>query len=154
MRGYLAKLRALLSRAEVLRYLIIGVLTTLVNIGIIALGNRYLGLDWLHITNKVAYVSAILFAYITNRIYVFRSQEKVWPELIRFVAARFVVSFIFEDLGLYLIYDVLGYQKMMPILKHVPWAKFFGMAGVIIANYLVGKLLVFTRRPGADDELS
>ena len=47
MRGYLAKLRALLSRAEVLRYLIIGVLTTLVNIGIIALGNRYLGLDWL-----------------------------------------------------------------------------------------------------------
>ncbi|NLK01657.1 MAG: GtrA family protein [Clostridiaceae bacterium] len=154
MRRYLAKLRALLSRAEVLRYLIIGVLTTLVNIGITALGNRYLGLDWLHITNKVAYVSAILFAYITNRIYVFRSKEKVWPELIRFAAARLVVSFIFEDFGLYLIYDVLGYQKMMPILKHVPWAKFFGMVGVVIANYLVGKLLVFTRRSGAKDELS
>ncbi len=154
MRRFLSKLRALLGRAEVLRYLIIGVLTTLVNIGIIALGNCYIGLEWLHITNKVAYVSAILFAYITNRIYVFRSQDKVCLEFIRFAAARFVVSFIFEDIGLYLIYDVLGYQKMMPILKHVPWAKFFGMVGVVIANYLVSKSLVFTRNSGADDELS
>ncbi|HHV42364.1 MAG TPA: GtrA family protein [Clostridiaceae bacterium] len=154
MSEWLDRLKDLLRKSELIRYLIIGILTTLVNIGITLVGNWYFGLEYLHITNKVAYISAILFAYVTNRIYVFRSRGKILPELIRFSAARLLISFIFEDLGLYLLYDLIGFKKMMPILKHVPWAKFVGMIGVVIANYIVGKFLVFATKKREIDEVS
>jgi len=80
MSEWLDRLKDLLRKSELIRYLIIGILTTLVNIGITLVGNWYFGLEYLHITNKVAYISAILFAYVTNRIYVFRSRGKILPE--------------------------------------------------------------------------
>ena len=144
MRKLIAGIRKIPGNSEIVRYLIIGVLTTLVNIAITIIGNRYFGLEWRYYTNKVAYVSAILFAYAANRRYVFRSGAKILPELVRFSASRLLISLIFEDGGYYLLYDVLLFQAMMPILRHVPWAKFFGMVFVVIANYLVGKFLVFT----------
>ncbi|NLB09514.1 MAG: GtrA family protein [Clostridiaceae bacterium] len=154
MRKFITGIRQFLSNSEIVRYLIIGVLTTLVNIAITTIGNRYLGLQWRYYTNKVAYVSAILFAYTANRRYVFRSKAKVFPELIRFSASRLLISLIFEDGGYYLLYDVLGFQTMMPVLRHIPWAKFFGMVFVVIANYLIGKFIVFTGKKkgqGNDD---
>lgn len=144
MRKLCAKVRQLLSNSEIIRYLIIGVLTTLVNIAITIIGNRFLGLEWRYYTNKVAYVSAILFSYAANRRYVFRSKARVLPEMVRFSASRLLISLIFEDGGYYLLYDIVGFQAMMPILRHVPWAKFIGMIFVVIANYVVGKFLVFT----------
>ncbi len=151
MKSIRQRLVGLFKDSEFIRYLVIGILTTLVNILITIIGNRFFGLEWRYLTNKIAYISAILFSYLANRIYVFRSKGKILPELFSFFISRFLISFIFEDAGYYLLYDILAFKATLPLLKDLPWAKVIGMVFVVLANYIVGKFLVFK---GKEDELS
>ena len=122
---------------ETIRYLFIGGCTTLVNL--IAF---YLFTDVLHmnvtVSNVISIIIAILFAYVTNKIFVFDSKTEgmkaLFFEFCRFVGGRLSTMAI-EVGGVYLLYNIMGYNKM--------GAKLVTQVLVVIGNYFISKFLVF-----------
>lgn len=121
-----------------LLYLFFGALTTLVNLVVFyVLTER----PWqINVTagNVISVIAAILFAYVTNKIWVFCSKtigaKELFSEFCRFVGGRLSTMFI-EVGGVYLIFNVMGYPKMA--------AKLLTQVIVIIGNYFISKFLVF-----------
>ena len=137
----LQKLKGLIHKHwDILAYLFFGGLTTLVNFLV------YMPLlHWLHLSaalsNAVAWVAAVVFAYLTNKPFVFQSHDwsakTVLPELGKFVSCR-VGSGVLETLLLWLCVDVLAWNGIaMKIITSIV---------VVILNYAASKLLVF-RKP-------
>lgn len=147
------KIKALLQKdREVLLYLIFGGLTTAVDWGISFLLYHFLGeaIDQnrllIHAADAVAWVCAVLFAFFTNRVWVFRSERKgflpVLGELVPFAGGR-VVTFLLQEGIIALFYGVLAINK---------YAVRVGAAIlVIVLNYFISKLLVF-RKSRAEKE--
>ena len=117
-------------------YLVFGVLTTVVNYLIYFPCDRLLHTAWL--SNSIAWVFAVLFAYVTNKPFVFESHDwsmkTVAPEFIKFVGTR-VASLGVENLILLVTVDLLGWNR-------IGW-KLFASVLVVILNYVGSKLLVF-----------
>ncbi len=125
---------------DILLYLIFGALTTLVNFLV------YTPLySWLHLSaalsNVVAWAAAVIFAFLTNKPFVFRSTdwsaETVLPELGKFIACR-LGSGLLETLFLALTVDVLHLNGLV--------MKIIASIFVVVANYVGSKLLVFSKR--------
>ncbi len=135
-------LKKFLSR-EVIMYLIFGVLTTIVN-----LGTKYLLLFTvldasnaiqLQISVVISWVVACIFAYITNRIWVFRSKtDGVLLEIAKFFSAR-IATLGLEMILMYIFVTALGLNSDMWV---VIWT-IVTQALVIISNYVLSKLFVF-----------
>lgn len=122
---------------EVLSYLFFGGLTTLVNWVV------YFPLtEWLELSaslgTAIAWVVAVLFAFLTNKPFVFRSHDwsipVVVPELLKFVGCR-VGSGVAELLIMLLTVDILGWNNLL--------MKILASIIVVILNYMGSKLLVF-----------
>ena len=120
-------------------YLVFGVLTTVVNYLVYL--PCYNLLHWSAAgSNAVAWVAAVIFAFLTNKPIVFHSHDwsakVVLPELAKFVACR-VASGVMETGILLLTVDFLGWNgNVMKLLVSV---------FVVIANYVGSKLLVFRK---------
>lgn len=127
---------------EVVLYLVFGVLTTLVNILVYFILADVLGIYYLA-GNAAAWVLSVLFAYVTNRTYVFQSKASgaaaVARELILFVGCR-LLSGAFDMGCMYLCVDVLRMDGML--------AKIISNVIVVILNYLFSKLLIFRKKRG------
>lgn len=121
---------------EVLLYLIFGVLTTLVNIVTYALSTKIFHIDW-QVSNVIAWVLSVLFAYITNRKYVFESKDSnVIREMISFVIFR-LVSFVLDMGFMYLFIDMMHVNDMI--------SKIIVQVIVIVLNYVFSKLFIFKK---------
>lgn len=124
---------------EVILYTFFGVLTTLVNWVVYGIALR-LGVDY-GLANFFAFVSSIVFAYVTNRKYVFESQTNGFVhrtyELFRFCLSR-IAAFFIELSGLYVMIDWLGFSEMLP--------KVIMTAVVIVLNYVFSKTMVFVKQ--------
>ena len=104
------KIKALMEQYwEVLGYLIFGVLTTVVNYLVYLPVYNLLGLS-AALSNAIAWVVAVAFAYLTNKPFVFKSHDwsakTVIPELTKFVGCR-VASGAAETLILLVTVDIL-----------------------------------------------
>lgn len=132
---------------EVLTYLLFGVLTTVVNYVVFWLTLRLGGEEMVLVANALAFVASVIFAYVTNKIFVFQSKSWTWnvlkKEVATFVGAR-LLSFGLEELGLLLCTHVWKVGR---------WA-LFGINGILVAkvvlsflvvilNYVISKFLVF-----------
>lgn len=122
---------------ETIRYLIVGAMTTLVSTGTFLLLCE--GLRWgVTLSNVLSILTAIAFAYVTNKKIVFRSLTKspaeAAAEFFRFVSTRLFAMGV-EVGGVYLLYNILRVHE-------VP-AKILTQIVVIILNYVCGKFLVF-----------
>ncbi len=120
---------------EVLRYVFFGALTTLVNIGIYRL---LLPLLDYQISNLIAILSAKLFAYVTNKIFVFRSKcastKELLGEISRFIAARGFTGLV----------DYFGLIAAVELFHYDPvYSKYVLQVIVIILNYVLGKKAVY-----------
>ncbi len=134
----LDKIRNLIkAHWDIISYLFFGVLTTVVNYLI------YLPcLNLLHlsaaVSNCIAWVVAVLFAYVTNKPFVFKSHDwsmtTVIPEFGKFIATR-ISSGVLETVILFLAVDTLGGNGNI-------W-KLITQVLVIVINYVGSKLLVF-----------
>lgn len=125
---------------EVLLYLIFGVLTTLVNIVTYALCTKVLGINW-QISNVIAWVLSVLFAYVTNRKYVFESKDaNVIREMISFFAFR-LLSFVLDMGFMYLFIDLMHCNDMI--------SKIIVQVIVIVLNYVFSKLFIFKKKDNA-----
>lgn len=124
---------------DIILYLIFGVLTTLVNFLVYFPLHNILGLS-AAVSNAIAWVAAVAFAFLTNKPFVFKSRdwskEVVWPELTKFVSCR-IGSGLLETGLVFLLVDVLSFNgNIVKIVLSVL---------VVILNYVGSKLLVFRK---------
>ena len=128
-------LRKPVSR-EVILYIFFGVLTTVISFGLYAV-LLYLNFG-IVLANTISHVAAILFAYITNKIWVFKaldfSIKMIFKEFFKFLSSR-VMTYVIETLLLVILVNLLLYN---PILS-----KAFTSVVIIILNYLLSKKIVF-----------
>ena len=134
------KVRVLIVKYwDILSYLFFGVCTTIVNYLIYIPCYNILGMS-ATISNMIAWVVAVAFAYLTNKPFVFRSNDwsakTVIPELTKFVGCR-IGSGAAETLILLVAVDLLGWNGNI-------W-KLITQVLVVILNYIGSKLLVFKK---------
>ncbi|MEG2017397.1 MAG: GtrA family protein [Clostridium sp.] len=102
-------IRKILNK-ETCSYLFFGICTTIINYFTFIVFYNGLFKEAPLIANTVAFIAATLFAYITNKIFVFKSYnwklKALVPEVFSFVSAR-VLSFLFEQMGLFIYVEYL-----------------------------------------------
>ena len=136
----MGKICALLEKYwDILSYLFFGVLTTAVNYLVYLPCYNLLRLS-AALSNVIAWVVAVAFAYLTNKPWVFKShdwsRQTVIPELIRFVGCR-IGSGLLETGIIFLTVDLLCWNgNVMKLLTSVL---------VVVLNYIGSKLLVFKK---------
>lgn len=137
---------------ELFSYLWFGILTTVLNYGVFALFKHLWGDGLILAVNLVAFVAATLFAYVTNKLFVFQSRS--WkPRLVVKEAALFfasrIFSFFLEEAGLYIcveLFHVGGYR--IGIVDGTMIAKIVLSFLAVALNYVFSKLLVFRKGTG------
>ena len=125
---------------DLITYLVFGVLTTVVNYLVYLPCYNWLGLG-AAVSNAIAWVVAVAFAYLTNKPFVFRSHDwsmkVVLPELGKFLACR-IGSGLLETVFLLVTVDLLHWDgNVMKLITSVL---------VVILNYVGSKLLVFKNK--------
>ena len=88
----------------------------------------------------IAWIAAVLFAYITNRIFVFKSKNNKLKEFINFIIAR-VFTLGLEMLIIWFFITFLEFNSNFWVIV---W-KLFAQAVVIISNYIFSKLFIFKK---------
>ena len=160
---------------EIFWYFVFGVLTTIVNLIAFAVLREVFKVKWpvtigkwsfdLFVTfiNAIAWVVAVVFAYVTNKLFVFHTKGNVKKEFISFVAARLFTFFAFE-LGLFsLSVMVMENACNMPKddilisifgidIANIYLVKLFIAVFVVIANYIFSKLFIFKKKESSDEE--
>lgn len=134
------KIKSLIQRYyDILAYLLFGGLTTLVNYLIYLPCYNLLGLS-AALSNVIAWVVAVAFAFVTNKPFVFKSHDwsaaVVWPELTKFVGCR-IGSGLLETAIIFVVVDMLNWNGNV-------W-KLITSILVVILNYFGSKLLVFRK---------
>ena len=133
------KLKTLYAKyRETVIYLVFGVLTTVVNYAVYIPLYNFVHLP-ASVCNGVAWVAAVAFAYVTNKLFVFESKSwnsGVLGELLRFVGSR-VTSGVIETVSLLVTVDILGWNGNI--------MKLFLAVIVIVLNYILSKFFVFKK---------
>jgi len=117
-------------------YLFFGGLTTFINIFVYFICYNIFNLSNVS-SNIVAWIIAVIFAFITNKIYVFESKSKsILYELSAFLACRLGTGVL--DLGImYLTVDILKWNALlMKIISNII---------VIVLNFVFSKLVIFKK---------
>jgi len=132
------KVKILIHRHyDVLAYLFFGALTTALNYVIYVPCYNWLGIS-AGISNIIAWVVAVIFAFLTNKPFVFKSYDwsakVLLPELGKFVGCR-IGSGVLETALIFLTVDWLG--------RNGNWMKLITSVLVVILNYVGSKLFVF-----------
>lgn len=152
------------QRNELILYVVMGLLTTIVNYGVYYVATRLLGIDkavetWLEdmgnafahqllkwefglvVPNVIAWVIAVLFAFFTNRKWVFKSQKHgakaILLELAYFTGGRLASLIIFDVALFALLANIMQANDLI--------IKLITNIGVVIFNYFVGKFFVFKK---------
>ena len=137
------KIKALFYRyQELIKYIFFGVLTTIVSLGsyyllVITIFNPNDPLE-LQIANIFSWIAAVLFAFVTNRRYVFESKNINWKfEMFKFFSSRFS-TLLMDMLIMFLGVTVLSFNDKA--------VKLFVQIVVLLANYILSKFLVFRKK--------
>ena len=121
---------------ETFLYLVFGVLTTAVDfIAYIIL--THLSVNYM-LANVISWCFAVAFAYVTNKMLVFKSKVKdknsLIDEILEFISAR-LFSLVFSLVFIYAVVTVLGGNDLV--------AKVLASVFVVIINYVLSKFYIF-----------
>lgn len=140
MNKYIHMLSNLLSNKHfqrIIRYVIIGGMTTMVSFGTCWVMAYPLGMEQ-NLANTLSVILAVLFAYITNKIYVFRSHCDTLSQLIveglKFFSSRAFTMFL-EIGGVFVLSSLLAIELMI--------SKAIMNVIVLILNYVFSQFIVF-----------
>ena len=133
------------NHKQIILYVVFGVLTTIVNYVSYflckAIGIRY------EIATVIAWICAVLFAFITNKLWVFNSKSwvasVVFPELTKFFICR-IATGILDVLIMWLAVDKMKWNAML-------W-KLVSNIIVIILNYIASKILIFKNKDTTENK--
>ena len=122
---------------SILMYLFFGICTTVINI--VTYWIFYIYLDFPNILSTIfSWIISVLFAYITNKLWVFESRSFDKKVLVReittFFGARFI-SGILDLAVMFLFVDVFLFPAMI--------IKFISNIFVVIFNYVASKVVIF-----------
>lgn len=126
---------------EIWNYLIVGGLTTLLSLAVYYLCvltflNPNIPIE-LQIANVISWIVSVLFAYVTNRLFVFKSKQKnVKKEAISFIGSR-VLTLLLDMLTMYVLVSILHINDKI--------GKIIAQFIVIVGNYVISKLFVFKK---------
>ena len=149
------KIKKILNRETIL-YIIFGVATTVVNYVVFhilynVLWNQQNSL----LANAIAFVAAVVFAFVVNKAFVFESKSWSGDTLMReippFLAAR-IGSFGIEEAGLFICERILKLGGVVALtlgditLDWITIAKVALSFVVVALNYVFCKLLVFRKK--------
>lgn len=138
-----------LKYKEIVNYLIFGVLTTVVSLVTYYIC-VYTVLDpeqavQLQIANVISWILGVAFAYVTNRKFVFESNEKnKIKEASKFVTSR-IATLLMDMAIMFIGVTLLKFNdKIIKLVSQVV---------VIIANYLLSKIIVFNKGENKNEQL-
>ena len=142
-----------IKNKSVLLYLFFGGLTTLVSIFTFWLAELFIRSDFnvsifgsmystkVVLSNAISWICAVLFAFFTNRIWVFNSPTDSWTEffkqMVAFFGGRFA-TFLLETVILVVFVSILNFNEMV--------MKIIAQLAVLVSNYVISKLIVFRKR--------
>lgn len=133
-------LELLKKHEEILSYLFFGGLTTVVNYLVYLPCYNLMGFSGA-VSNVIAWIAAVAFAYLTNKPFVFKSHDwsakTVLPELTKFVGCR-VGSGLVETAIIFVTVDCLGLNGNL--------IKLVTSVLVVVLNYVASKLVVFRKK--------
>ncbi len=139
---------------ELILYVVFGGFTTVVNFIAFWIFGKILGEELYLISNAIAWFVSVVFAYITNKLFVFEAKsfapKTLLKEISVFFSAR-VFSFGVEEGGLWFLVDLLkfgdfsftvfGFEISGQLI-----AKLLLAVIVVLINYFVSKFAVFTKK--------
>ena len=124
---------------EILWYGVFGILTTLINIISFYLLDKT-GMN-VYISNLIAWILSVLFAFITNKLFVFNSKSLdkaiVMKEMISFFFFR-ILSLGIDMAGMYICISLININKLV--------SKIIMNIIVIISNYIFSKIFIFKNK--------
>ena len=122
---------------SILMYLFFGICTTVINI--VTYWMFYISLDFPNVLSTIfSWIISVLFAYITNKLWVFESRSFGKKVLVREIATFFGARFISGIIDLavmFLFVDMLLFPAMI--------IKFISNIFVVIFNYVTSKVVIF-----------
>ncbi|MBO0469621.1 GtrA family protein [Enterococcus sp. DIV0242_7C1] len=125
---------------EVISYLVFGVATTVVNIVVFFICKDLFGIDY-KISNTIGWFLSVLFAFFTNKYFVFASQHvdlrAFFKEMLLFYWYR-ILSFVIDMALMVLMIEWLHISDF--------WAKMVTQVVVIVLNYFFSKFLIFKNK--------
>ena len=124
---------------EVILYLVFGVLTTVVSISSYYICSEILNIHYL-VSNIISWVLSVIFAYFTNRVWVFESKSEnisdILKEMFTFVNCR-LLSGVIDMATMFVLVGAIHINDM--------YAKVFTQFIVVVLNYVFSKLIVFKK---------
>ena len=133
---------------DIILYVLIGILTTVVNW--IAYTGFILWLDNVAVSNGLAWCIAVLFAYVTNKIFVFKQRSWTFATVLRefslFITAR-VGTGVLEMVGVPFLVSVGLNARIFNVQGAL--AKIIVSVFVVILNYIFSKMIVFQNKTAA-----
>lgn len=143
-----------LKYKELISYVFFGVLATIVSILSFKLFDVLLGPQLYLLSNVISWIITVIFAYFTNKIWVFES--KSWKanvllkEIVSFFGAR-VFSLVVEEAGLWLMIDQMdmggiSWDILTFSISGNMIAKIIMQVVVVILNYVFSKLIIFKKK--------
>ncbi|MQS76667.1 GtrA family protein [Lactobacillus halodurans] len=125
---------------DTIPYLFFGVLTTVVNIASFDILWQFLGWNY-QIANAVAYVLSVLFAYVTNKLWVFNSHTSTWGAFWKEMGSFFLfraASWVIDQGTMTIGVSLLGWNGLL--------VKFIANVVVVVLNYIFSKFIIFRKR--------
>lgn len=140
MKRLIRKIREDRKLREIISYLFFGGMTTVVNFVVFFLARNLIGWN-LVVSNTLSWVLSVLFAFTTNKKWVFKSKttgiKPLLSELSKFFFYR-IVSFGIDMACMLLFVDVFKTGEFL--------AKLITQIIIVIANYVFSKFLIFTKK--------
>lgn len=118
-------------------YLMFGGLTTLINFITFIFFNSYLGINY-QFANVIAWFVSVVFAFITNKLWVFGSTNSSYSEFIREILSFFgfrILSLVIDQLIMTIGVSVLHLDATL--------VKLFDQIFIVLINYIFSKLFIF-----------
>ena len=125
---------------EMLLYLFFGGLSFIVSIATYACFNVGMGINEL-IANILSWIITVMFAFLTNRVWVFQAPTHTITEFLRQMLSFFggrVVTLVIEEIILLVFITWLGFNSMV--------VKVIAQVIVIVLNYVISKFFVFSEK--------
>ena len=134
---------------EIVSYLFWGGMAFLLSMVLFWVFNSKLGMGEVT-ANTVDWIIVVIFAFFTNKLFVFRSKAGsaagLGKEFISFIAAR-LFTLLLEDVIIWLGCNKLGFDSELGSLV----VKLVGQFVVIVVNYILSKLWIFRKPKRSED---
>lgn len=121
-------------------YLLMGGITTFINIFTFWLFESVFGLHY-NFANIIAWIFSVLFAYVSNKLYVFESTNHSLPALLKEILSFFGFRVLSLGIDLFTMWLCISILRINPLVS-----KIIANLFVLILNYIFSKFFIFNHK--------